>query len=137
MICIKPDEFIEEKVRWIADLSNGISVYQDDNREGCIEPIAWKRLKQYIKSEKVFIINLHLQFRSNIINVFNGIETDGYFFGNKIVQFLGGGSLNFFIVGYIKSNLIYRKTFKVPELVLADEDVIKEHTVPEDFLIRN
>ena len=120
-----------------SDLSNGTSAYQDDNREGYKEPIAWKRLRQYVYLKKLSIINLHLQFRSNIIHLSPNTSVDGFFFGNKIVQFLGGGSLDFFVIGYLKHDLIYRKTFKIPELVLCDEDVIKEHTVPEDFLIRN
>ena len=137
MICTQPDEFIEEKCRWIAALSNGISVYQDDLREGCEESSAWRRLRQFVTKEKLSIINLHIQFRSHIIRPDLPVAPDAYFFCNKIVQFLGGRSLDFYVVGYLKDGLVFRQTFSTPELILFGQDVKKENEVLEDFLIRN
>lgn len=139
MICTKPDEFIDEKCRWIVDLSDGTSAYQDDCREGYEEPIAWRRLGEYTKINKLQINTLHLQFRSNIIHPIpdEAFPLEGFFFCNKIVTFLGGGNLHFYVVGYLKDGKIYRKVYKTPELILFDQDIKLEHEVPEDFIIRN
>lgn len=136
-LCTVPDEFIEEKPRWIANLSNGLAVYQDDDREGCAEPSAWRRLKAYVNSEKLSIVGLHIQFRSAILYSIIPADCEAVCFCHKVVQFLGGNNFKFFVIGYIKHKKIYRKTYRIPHLVVWDEDIKNEHEVPEDFIIRN
>ena len=48
-LCTEECGFLEDKTIWVAVLSNGLTVYQDDERSGK-EPIAWKRLKRKLEN---------------------------------------------------------------------------------------
>lgn len=121
-LCTIPDEFIEEKSRWVATLSNNFKVYQDDDRPGEEIASAWLRLQRYCEIGKVSIISLHLQFRSNIIHPLPQ-NAKGYFFSNKIVQFVGGKEpFKFFVLGSVDDkDVITTQTFKIPELIKLEE----------------
>jgi len=136
-LCTTPDEFIEEKARWVATLSNGLKVYQDDDRPGEEINSAWIRLKTYLEiSKEISIIGLHLQFRSNIIYPLPQ-NSKGYFFSNKIVQFIGGSPLRFMVVGYVdEKEKIHTQTFNIPEL-LKLETSTRNLNEWLDFVIRS
>ncbi len=122
------DEFIEYKHHWIATLSDGSRIYQDDDRPGEEIPSAWLRLKEWLSytnlesDGKIWIQGLHLRFRSNIINPLP-TNAKGYFFANKIVQMVGGKPYDFFVVGTVEDKVIKRQTFKVPEMIKVAEDI--------------
>ena len=82
MICTTYDrEYFEDKTCWIAELSNGVLVYQDDGRETEKEYSSWIRLKEYLKENNLNIIRLFLKFRSNVLDVIPS-NKEGYFFFN-------------------------------------------------------
>ena len=78
-LCIEDCSFLEDKTIWVASLSNGIFVYQDDNRSGK-EPVAWKRLADYCNSENVDISGMYIKFRSHVIQMPDGEDVEGYYF---------------------------------------------------------
>ena len=70
-LCTEECDFLEDKTIWVAVLSNGLTIYQDDERSGK-EPVAWKRLKEYCQSESLNIVGMHLKFRSHVIPMERG-----------------------------------------------------------------
>lgn len=138
MICTSFDDYVRYKPIWIAELSDGTTVYQDDNREGLEIPVAWRRLRLYTKIEKTKIVDLYLRFRSNIIRPLprNG---DGYFFCNKILQPITSKNriiINFYVIGVVKNKLVFTQTYKIPELLLAEQSVRNLENC-EDYVICN
>ena len=79
-LCISDCNYLIDKTIWVATLSNGLVVYQDDEKSGKNEPVAWKRLYDYCQQEKVDIIGMYLKFRSNIKQMPSGEDIDGYYF---------------------------------------------------------
>ena len=63
---------------WIATLSNGETIYQDDDRPNIEPASAWVRLKQYCEENSFHITNLKVRNRTHIEEVGSG--HDGYFF---------------------------------------------------------
>lgn len=127
-ITTKIDDFIRDKdsTIWIVKLSNGLTVYQDDDREG-LEPSAWIRLGNYCRENKVSIVEMSIKFRSHEELV--GSNAEGYFFRRAI---LGGIGLNrkekpinrhYFLVGILKDGQVHVKKWQVPEIHLIEEDV--------------
>lgn len=125
-VCKEEDDYVrdrfESNTRWIAKLSNGERIFQDDYRPG-VEPYsAWLRLKDYVEQNKLAIEDLIVQFRSNVIQI-NHEKVDGFFFRNAV---LGGFGLRasdlslktiqYFIVGTIKNGILSTVKYQVPEL---------------------
>lgn len=122
------DNFIQDKDEtiWICKLDNGLTVYQDDDREG-LEPSSWIRLGNYCRQNDVKILEMKVKFRSHEEYVES--NADGYFFRRAI---LGGLGLNrkeipvsrhYFITGILKDGQVYTKKWQVPELMLIEEDI--------------
>ena len=84
MICTAIDDFICDATVWIAHLDNGLKVYQDDDRPGLTERVAWLRLKQYIHDNHCNITGLFLRFRSHELQVVPQ-NKDGYFFFKDVL----------------------------------------------------
>jgi hypothetical protein len=139
MLCKTYDTFIDEKAVWVAKLSDGSFVYQDDYRPGETIPIAWLRLKKYLETEKeISIIGLHFRFRSNIIHPLPE-NSDGYFFSNKIIQPLSKNKVppfNFFVGGYLENKVINRVTIKIPEMDLVARDIKPQNEEYDYYCIR-
>lgn len=141
-LCSNPnDEFIEYQPHWIVTLSDGSKIYQDDDRPGEEIPSAWVRLKEWInhsrlEGSKISIIDLHLRFRSNILNPLPK-NADGYFFANKIIHFVGAKEpLKFIVLGYLEDGLIKRRTIKVPELLILQDDIKTLEDKYQEFVIK-
>lgn len=79
-LCISDCDYLIDKTIWVATLSNGIVVYQDDEKSGKDEVVAWKRLYDYCAKEQTDIISMYLKFRSNIKQMPSGEDVDGYYF---------------------------------------------------------
>ena len=79
-LCISDCNYLVDKTIWVVTLSNGLVVYQDDEKSGKNEPVAWKRLYDYCQKEKADIIGMYLKFRSNIKQMPSGEDIDGYYF---------------------------------------------------------
>ena len=78
-LCIEDCNFLEDKTIWVASLSNGLVVRQDDDRAGK-EPVAWKRLAKYCSYESIDIDSLYLKFRSHQVHMQEGPDVQGYYF---------------------------------------------------------
>lgn len=141
MICLAEDEFIYEKfdreARWIATLSNGLIVYQDDDRYGPKDP-AWLRLTKYCKDNKLRLNNLRIQFRSNIIDF---PEFEGYYYTKGAGADMNGGRTeHFFVIGLLNQGILRKTWWKTPEMspMRTDEETIEEVLISEfaECLIR-
>ena len=68
-VCVTEDDFVKHKLRWVAGLSDGSRVFQDDDREGETEPVAWKRLKKYIDDNDLEIRRYQPHMRGGAVPV--------------------------------------------------------------------
>lgn len=117
MVCTVDDEFVRDSMRWVVVLSNGQTVYEDDDRPGLEEPSAWKRLKSYCQEEKVSIVEMWLQFRSNRVQVAPR-GADGYFLVKSVFGVWGDReTFHAYMVGTLVDGKIQGSRWKVPELV--------------------
>ena len=122
------DKF-EQEVRWIAKLSDGRRVFQDDDRPGLEEISAWLRLKAYIDNNELNIDNITLQFRSHMVSV-NNEPVDGFFFRKAALGVWGSDrSFNLYNFGTLKNNKLYVTKWYVPELEVygTEEREIEPH----------
>lgn len=132
------DPFIRERYlvspRWVCILSNGETIYQDDGRFSNQIP-TWTRLKKYIENSDLKIKNLYIQFRSN--KQFPLPEnSDAYLFCNSVIGSPGMVTLGFFIIGFVENGILKVQRWKIPELVLIEEET-REIEKNERFLIWN
>lgn len=136
MVCKEEDEFIFEQVHWIAHLSNGEKIFQDDGRPGMDPPQAWLRLKDYCRQQMLSVVNLTLRFRSHFETPLPA-DAPGYYFINKIVAIQGGPTIGFYLIGHVEDNQIRLQHWKIPELMFFGEEYrpIKEND--ESLLWRN
>jgi hypothetical protein len=143
-VCKEEDDFIRQQeldrgeAHWVAELSNGETIYQDDSRPGESPPQAWFRLASYLKGTAgLRIVSLGLRFRTNRLKSILPANSDGYFFSRSAIGFLHqAGTLGFFMMGYLQKDKVMVSRWKVPELLLISEE---ERDVKncERFLIRN
>jgi hypothetical protein len=116
-VCFEIDDFIndQDKTHWVVDLSNGKRVYGDDGRPG-LERVAWKRLRNYLYNNNLYITEMFIRFRSHIESV--GKSEQGYFFKRGILaSAYDERQYHKFIVGTIKDGLIHAQTWLVPEII--------------------
>jgi hypothetical protein len=132
-ICTKEDDFLSEKTIWIATLSTGEKVYQDDDRQNAEPASAWLRLKNYCRQNNIFIVDLILRFRDHYENTVIP-NAAGYFFCKRAAAAWGTPTLEFYVTGYLDKDTIYTKTWKIPELVLVEIDH-RPATTGEEWLI--
>lgn len=126
MLSFAEDSYIldkfEQEVRWIATLSDGKRVFQDDFRPGLEEPNAWLRLKQYIDNTDLNIDNITLQFRSHIVSL-NNEPVDGYFFRKAALGAWGADrSFDLYNFGVLRNGKLYVTKYYVPELEVYETE---------------
>ena len=120
-LCVGDCDFLEDKTIWVAVLSNGLTVYQDDNRSGK-EAVAWKRLFDYCQKENVEIIGMHLKFRSHLIPMPCGDDVQGYYFcygAHK--EFDETITKQHYICGVLSNDRLEYSWYQTPELILTRE----------------
>ena len=124
-LCLEDCEYLEDKSIWIATLSNGLVVYQDDDKSGK-ERVAWKRLARYCSENEVKIIGLCLKFRSNVIVVKTPDEIDGFYFAYGAQrEFDEDITRAYYVVGYsLEGNITYT-WYTIPELLKHKDGVRK------------
>ena len=114
---------------WIAKLSNGETIYQDDGRPEVEPASAWLRLKDYCDQEKIHVKSLLLKNKSNQIVAVEDDDNDGIFLTKAAGAFLfGDETLQFFNVGVIKDGKAYLTKWKMPDMT---KDV-QEQREPKD-----
>tara|TARA_R110000824_G_scaffold89045_6_gene218596 strand:+ start:3130 stop:3591 length:462 start_codon:yes stop_codon:yes gene_type:complete len=118
-LCIEDCDYLEDKAIWVASLSNGLLVHQDDYRSGK-EPIAWKRLGRYCKLESIDISGMYLKFRSHIIP--SPDEADGYYFAyGAHKEFDENHTRQHYVFGYAVDKNVHYGWYANPELILTKE----------------
>lgn len=135
-LCFSYDYFLEEECIWVAKLSDGTTVYQDDNRPG-IEPVsAWIRLGEYLKenSDK-WIKEIQLKFGTHEISVAG--EKDLYFYSHGLLASVTK-SCGYHIIGWNTNDKeIIRVHYKKPELIITNHDKISIKSCKQGQIIRN
>ena len=127
-VCRVADGYVLDRWHWEVRLNNGEVVYQDDYRPG-LEPMAWRRLKAYCQSRRLFITRLILRFRSHVETPLPDNQM-GYLFMHSSLGIAGitprsrdgiTGTLGFCLVGYIDraDGKLRVHCWKVPELLRA------------------
>lgn len=128
------DQFIEDKdaTLWICGLSNGMTVYQDDDRPDHYRD-SWSRLRVYCRNNNVYVTSMKFKFRSHteeIGSISDRPNISGFFF---IKAALFGINMKKterrYVGGYVEDGILKTKKFIVPELVLIEE----EERLPKDY----
>lgn len=118
----------EGHTRWLVELNDGTLCYQDDGRPDCPEISGWIRLRQYCLNEGKWIKAMYLQFRTETVAL--PPNKDGYYFCNSVLSWLNSDkTFHYFVAGYEQDGKVYAKKYKIPELLLEEEDV---RTVSDD-----
>ena len=122
-VCTTPDlhtaQLVEKGTIWMADLSNGETIYQDDDREGVEPESAWIRLGMYCEENSLHITSFTIQNGTNTVRIKE--DADGYFFCKGAGGFLftcDGATYQSYIVGTLKDGLLRVDVYNVPELTI-------------------
>jgi len=117
---------IEGHTRWIAHLSDGKRVYQDDFRqypefEDERSYSTWVRLRDFCKKENIDIVGMTIQFRTN--RDFLPENADGYYFCKSVMGGFGmEQNIHYFVAGCVRDGKIFVKKWQVPELIVMSEE---------------
>src|SRR6185312_6740312 len=110
---------IEGQALWVARLSNGHEVTQDDGRPGVSPHSAWERLAAHIKQERLSIEKLWLVFRSNVRRDILPEQSEGYFFCKAALgNITWKHTQQFYLLGSLKGNEVSLQRWSVPDLTL-------------------
>ena len=136
-LCTKPDDFLEEKAIWIATLSDGTKVYQDDERPGVDEPSAWIRLGHYLGESGLGIVGMELRFRSHIVPL--PPDAPGYYFARGIRRDCAVGSKNkhYLVAGVQIGDSILKRWYKTPELLMERDAIIPVDEAEPPWFFQN
>lgn len=130
-LCRVVDEFIFHQTHWGVELSNGETIYQDDDRPGVSEPSAWIRLKTYCTANHLHIVNFWLQFRSHR-QMIGPSNADGYYFVKSVYAIWGDEeTVHAYVVGVLIDGRIRGVRLKLPELMpIEDIDRTPDYDSP-------
>lgn len=141
-VCLKQDDYVTEleigraTASWRVKLSNGETVIQDDGRPGCDTPQAWLRLRDHLAANKLSIVKMWLQFRSNVQDPILPENADGYYFCKQALGFLTGSekTFHFYLLGALINDKLVVHRWKVPELVRVEQE-LRDPLLAGDCLI--
>ena len=123
-LCTKEkDKFLREKTIWVAKLSDGTIVYQDDGRPGLDQPSAWLRMKGYVEKNDLHIEELSIKFRSHVEKIRSG---EYYHFSKAIACMVGESYEDYFIFSTLRSGKLTRVWYMIPHIIITNKAVIKE-----------
>jgi len=121
-VCTQPDlwtaQLIERQTVWTAILSNGETIYQDDEREGVEPESAWLRLGMYCRENNIHIVSFTLQNGTNTVRLDEG--EDGYFFckgANGYLFTSNQETFQSYIVGTLNGDILRVTNYNIPELI--------------------
>lgn len=139
MLSKEKDHWLEEKYEfeayWVAELSNGETIYQDDYRDGVNPPSAWERLGIYCSEKNLDILKLSVKWRSQNFTI--GQTTDGFFFCRSILGNINSkDSIHYYILGTLQNGVLRTVKYRVPDMAKCEEEVRDENTAGI-CLIRN
>jgi len=120
---------------WIATLSNGETIYQDDGRPNVKPSSAWTRLKRYCETNDVHITNMKVRNRSHIEDI--GSDYDGYFFCKGAGALLFGDmTLHTFIIGILTGEKLSVRKWRLPELISEGVEERDPYELPECIIAK-
>lgn len=123
MVCFEIDDYINDrdKTHWFVDLSNGTRIFADDDRPG-LEPNAWKRLRDYLYANNLFITHFFIRFRSHVELI--GSSEIGYFFRRGLMADIASGvNHDRFICGLLDDRgYINCQTWNTPEITRVESE---------------
>jgi tRNA-dihydrouridine synthase len=95
----------------------------------------WYKVKDRCEKENVIIEDLHLQFRTNkhIVDV---SDCDGIYLVRSALGQIGQPTKNYFTIGLLKSDKVYKQMWLTPELILEQEFIDDLSGCFEEALIR-
>lgn len=121
------EDYLLTNAVWVATLTTGEVVVQDDGRPGRFPPSAWLRLQQRCKSGGVGVRRLTLRFRDRE----EPAAPDGaqaYFFSKAVAAGLGQeGQQLFYLAGWLSDGLVQVQRWAVPELILLGQETRPHH----------
>tara|TARA_R110000765_G_scaffold93225_7_gene175808 strand:- start:21742 stop:22275 length:534 start_codon:yes stop_codon:yes gene_type:complete len=108
-------KFAEKNAIWYVTLSNGETVYQDDGRPNVEPSSAWVRLKDYCGENNVYIEEMFLKYRSNVIKTASNVK--GYYFCKSVSGLLfSDETRHSYVVGSVDGDKVSISSWKTPEL---------------------
>ena len=120
---------------WIATLSNGEVVYQDDGRPNVKPASAWARLKKYCEVNDVHITNIKIRNRTHIEDL--GSDCDGYFFCKSAGALLFGDmTQHAFIFGTLNGEKLSVRKWRLPELIPEATEERDPYELPECIIAK-
>lgn len=109
------NQYGDSNPAWVVELSNGETIYQDDERPGLEPSSAWKRLGEYCKNNDLHIQNMKIKNRSNAHEI--GAGHDGYFFCKSAGAFMfGDETIHSFIVGTLNDGKLRVRKWAMPDM---------------------
>jgi hypothetical protein len=143
VVTFSEDEYVRERffthTRWVATLSDGRRVFDDEGRPGVSPPQSWLRLAAFLKENPgLRLTGLRLQFRSHHeAPLPDGAE--GYFFRKAAMASPGSPTAEFWLVGHLEGGVVKVSRWRVPELVRegGDERDPGDEKLVGPSLIRN
>jgi hypothetical protein len=115
-------EYRKDKYKvWIrVTLSNGIDYYLPDHE-------SWLKLKPLCEKQKLKVIKVGLQYRSNYVEV-DTADTDGVYLIRSIIGMMGETSRQSITIGKLYGTTLKKELWVTPELISE----IKDETNVED-----
>ncbi len=121
------NQYGDQNPMWVVKLSNGETVYQDDDRPEREPQSAWARLKIYCEENGIHITNMKIKNRSNVQDV--GSDFDGYFFCKCAGAYMfGDNTIHSFVVGGLNDGKLRVRKWVMPEMTperFEDRDIKK------------
>jgi len=110
------NQYADSNPIWIVTLSDGETVYQDDDRPGVEPHSAWERLGTHCKENNLYITGMKIKNRSHVEVVGEG--GDGYYFCKSAGKFMFGDRTNHsFIAGILENGELRVRHWSLPEIV--------------------
>ena len=120
---------------WIATLSNGETIYQDDGRPNVEPPSAWVRLKKYCEVNNLHITNIKVRNKSHIEDVGSGY--DGYFFCKSVGALMFGDmTQHSFVLGVLEGEKLSVRKWRLPELIPEEVEERNPYDLPECIIAK-
>lgn len=142
-VCTSLDSWMEEtwvfSTRWIVQLSNGETVWQDDGRPGLKEASAWVRLKNYCELFNLHITSMCLKFRNHTYGtVFENKEA--YFFSKslkasfKSAKTMDVLNIDYYLFGYKDGDKVHITKVTCPALTFEEQITRNYHDCLDNMI---
>ncbi len=137
LITTEWDDYLQERMelksRWEVTLSNGVRVFQDDERQG--RP-SWIGLKEYLSlNPELHIVRMFMGFRDHIIVLPE--NCDGYFFRYALISCWGAWEKHSFIIGTLNDGVLSVDKYELPEVVFMGTEIRSIDDAGESLIVKS